>query len=105
MCQNTRLKQFKGERVYSGSQFHGRESMVILMAAGRCSSCLRCWKCEMTGSVSANQERESLQWNFDPTCIGNRVINQGKFKVHWWVHQRQGYSKMGETFPQASGGI
>lgn len=27
--------------------------------------------------------------------------NQGKLKTHWQVHQRDGYTKEGVTFPQA----
>lgn len=30
-----------------------------------------------------------------------KVLNQGKFKMHEWVRQRDSYSKLGEGFLQA----
>lgn len=27
-----------------------------------------------------------------------KVVDQKKFKLHWWAHKRGGYSKMGEAF-------
>lgn len=30
--------------------------------------------------------------------FAKKVINPGKFKIHWWVHQRDVYSEMGGSF-------
>lgn len=37
---------------------------------------------------------EGVSWSF----ILFRRKNQGKYKMHWWVHQRGGHSKMGKLF-------
>lgn len=63
---------------------------------------------EATGSLF----RVTMAWEY---CLGNlkfcvlkqkqfhkilyslrteKAINQGKFRIHWWVHQRDRYSKM-----------
>lgn len=40
-----------------------------------------------------------VTWSFI-FCITKRVKSQGKFKIHWWVHQRCRYKSMGEAFLQ-----